>query len=300
MIFLHNSQKLLIPLLTAALCLSFAAPKVSAEAAAKKAPSQRLNITVIQDKSVPPVNVPMDEIDPGNQASLTYIDLKEVSLKTAQREKPLEAAIQDGDISVEEISAYARLDARNGFCTEHKSSLHGLTHFIYVYPQYKLYATYDLYETPDGKQNLINELTFASRNSNLTFDYEELDQEDWGLTFAVSHADENSVTIDCTQKGGQQAGTLILDYFHIYLEDYSEVKPEKNITGTEDFQPKIPLPMNASDSFTIRWENLYGALPKGKYRMDLHVQDEYDKNKLHPLQNKFHDSQRYWVSFEVN
>lgn len=300
MIFPHNSQKLLIPLLTAALCLSFAAPKASAEAAAKKVPSQRLNITAIQDKSVPPVNVPMDEIDPGNQASLTYIDLKEVSLKTAQGEKPLEAAIQDGDISVEEIFAYARLDARNGFCTEHKSSLHGLTHFIYVYPQYKLYATYDLYETPDGKQNLINELTFASRNSNLTFDYEELDQEDWGLTFAVSHADENSVTIDCTQKGGQQAGTLILDYFHIYLEDYSEVKPEKNITGTEDFQPKIPLPMNASDSFTIRWENLYGALPKGKYRMDLHVQDEYDKNKLHPLQNKFHDSQRYWVSFEVN
>ena len=300
MIFLHNSQKLLIPLLTAALCLSFAAPKASAEAAAKKVPSQRLNITAIQDKSVPPVNVPMDEIDPGNQASLTYIDLKEVSLKTAQGEKPLEAAIQDGDISVEEIFAYARLDARNGFCTEHKSSLHGLTHFIYVYPQYKLYATYDLYETPDGKQNLINELTFASRNSNLTFDYEELDQEDWGLTFAVSHADENSVTIDCTQKGGQQTGTIILDYFHIYLEDYSEVKPEKNITGTEDFQPKIPLPMNASDSFTIRWENLYGALPKGKYRMDLHIQDKYDKSQLHPLQAKFHDSQRYWVSFEVN
>lgn len=300
MIFPHNSQKLLIPLLTAALCLSFAAPKVGAEAPAKKVPSQRLNITAVQDESAPCVNVPMDEIDPGNQASLTYVDLKEVSLKTAQGEKPLEAAIQDGDISVEEIFAYARLDARNGFCTEHKSSLHGLTHFIYVYPKYKLYAAYDLYETPDGKQNLINELTFASRNSNLTFTYEELDQEDWGLTFAVSQADGKSVTIDCTQKGGQQAGTLILDYFHIYLEDYSEVKPAKNITGTEDFQPKIPLPMNASDSFTIRWENLYGALPKGKYRMDLHVQDEYDKNKLHPLQDKFHDSQRYWVSFEVN
>ena len=68
MIFPHNSQKLLIPLLTAALCLSFAAPKASAEAAAKKVPSQRLNITAIQDKSVPPVNVPMDEIDQRIQA----------------------------------------------------------------------------------------------------------------------------------------------------------------------------------------------------------------------------------------
>lgn len=298
--FHYNFQKLLIPLLATALCLSFAVSKISAEAPAKKAPSQRLNIIAIQDKSAPPVNVSMDEIDPGNQASLTYFDLKEVSLKTAQGEKPLETAIQDGDISVEEIFAYARLDARNGFCTEHKSSLHGLTHFIYVYPQYKLYAAYDLYETPDGKQNLINELVFTSRNSNLNFNYEDLDQEDWGLTFAVSQVDGNSVTIDCTQKDGQQAGTLILDCCHIYLEDYSEVKTAKNITETEDFQPKIPLPMNASDSFTIRWENLYGTLPKGKYRMDLHVQDEYDKNKLHPLQDKFYDSQRYWVSFEVN
>ena len=68
---------------------------------------------------------------------MTYVGLTDVCVEAVQGKKALEMAIQDGDISVEEIFAYARLDARNGFCTEHKNSKHGLTHFIYVYPEYK-------------------------------------------------------------------------------------------------------------------------------------------------------------------
>ena len=174
-----------------------------------------------------------------------------------------------------------------------------MTHFIYVYPGYKLYAAYDLYETPDGKQHLVNELVFAAKSSNLTFSYEDLDQEDWGLTFQVSQADAHSVTLTCTQKGGQQAGKLVLEVYHIFDENYAELETKKTITDVKDFLSPVSLPMNGSDSFTIHWEDLYGTLPKGTYRMDLHIQDDYEKSQLHPLQEKFHDNQRYWVSFDI-
>ena len=204
--FFHRISTLLL-LLT----LTFLSPQARADSSEKPAPVKRLTVTATQDKSAPSVQVPLEELDPGNKASLTYVGLTDVCIETSQGKKPLETGIQDGDISVEEIFAYARLDARNGFCTEHKNSIHGLTHFIYVYPGYKLYAAYDLYETPDGKQHLVNELVFAAKSSNLTFSYEDLDQEDWGLTFEISQADAHSVTLTCTQKGGQQAGKLVLE-----------------------------------------------------------------------------------------
>lgn len=292
--FFHRISALLL-LLT----LTFLSPQANADSSEKPAPAKRLTVTATQDKSAPSVQVPLEELDPGNKASLTYVGLTDVCIETSQGKKSLETGIQDGDISVEEIFAYARLDARNGFCTEHKNSIHGLTHFIYVYPGYKLYAAYDLYETPDGKQHLVNELVFAAKSSNLTFSYEDLDQEDWGLTFEVSQADAHSVTLTCTQKGGQQAGKLVLEGYHIFDENYAELETKKTITDVKDFLSAVSLPMNGSDSFTIRWEDLYGTLPKGTYRMDLHIQDDYEKSQLHPLQEKFHDNQRYWVSFDI-
>lgn len=292
--FFHRISALLL-----LLPLTFLSPQARADSSEKPAPVKRLTVTATQDKSAPSVQVPLEELDPGNKASLTYVGLTDVCIETSQGKKSLETGIQDGDISVEEIFAYARLDARNGFCTEHKNSRNGLTHFIYVYPEYKLYAAYDLYETPDGKQHLVNELVFAAKSSNLTFSYEDLDQEDWGLTFEVSQADAHSVTLTCTQKGGQQAGKLVLEGYHIFGEDYAELETQKTITDVKDFLSPVSLPMNGSDSFTIRWEDLYGTLPKGTYRMDLHIQDDYEKSQLHPLQEKFHDNQRYWVSFDI-
>ena len=293
-------KKLLSILLSLAVFFSMLPASASAEPPVKASPAKRLTVTATQDRDAPSVQVPLEELDPGNKASLTYVGLTDVCIETSQGKKSLEAGIQDGDISAEEIFAYARLDARNGFCTEHKNSIHGLTHFIYVYPGYKLYAAYDLYETPDGKQHLVNELVFTAKSSNLTFSYEDLDQEDWGLTFQVSQADAHSVTLTCTQKDGQQAGKLVLEGYHIFDENYAELETKKRITDVKDFLSAVSLPMNGSDSFTIHWEDLYGTLPKGTYRMDLHVQDDYEKSQLRPLQEKFHESQRYWVSFEVN
>ena len=91
----------------------------------------------------------------------------------------------------------------------------------------------------------------------------------------------------------------MLEGYHIFGEDYAELETTKTITDVKDFLSPVSLPMNGSDSFTIRWEDLYGTLPKGTYRMDLHIQDDYEKSQLHPLQEKFHDNQRYWVSFDI-
>ena len=125
--FFHRiSALLLLPLI-------FLSPQARADSSEKPAPAKRLTVTATQDKSAPSVQVPLEELDPGNKASLTYVGLTDVCIETSQGKKSLETGIQDGDISAEEIFAYARLDARNGFCTEHKNSKQGLTHLIYVY-----------------------------------------------------------------------------------------------------------------------------------------------------------------------
>ena len=98
--FFHRISALLL-LLT----LTFLSPQASADSSEKPSPAKRLTVTATQDRDAPSVQVPLEELDPGNKASLTYVGLTDVCIETSQGKKSLETGIQDGDISVEEIFA---------------------------------------------------------------------------------------------------------------------------------------------------------------------------------------------------
>lgn len=53
-------------------------------------------------------------------------------------------AIEEGLITVEEMDAYARLDAKNGFCRMEYASANGLSLYVYHYDGFDIGSYYDV------------------------------------------------------------------------------------------------------------------------------------------------------------
>ena len=86
-------KKLLSILLSLAVFFSMLPASASAEPPVKASPTKRLTVTAIQDRDTPSVQVPLEELDPGNKASLTYVGLTDVCIDTSQGKKALETGI---------------------------------------------------------------------------------------------------------------------------------------------------------------------------------------------------------------
>ena len=76
-------KKLLSILLSLAVFFSMLPASASADSSEKPAPVKRLTVTATQDKSALSVQVPLEELDPGNKASLTYVGLTDVCIETS-------------------------------------------------------------------------------------------------------------------------------------------------------------------------------------------------------------------------
>lgn len=265
-----------------------------------------LQITTITDMESGFTTIKSEDLGGSFQGDIVYLNLRDVNIDANGEQLKLEDALRDGIITAEEIFAYARLDARYGFCTETFESKHGLTHFTYCYPEFNLRLTYDVYETPDNQQHLINEIIFYSPTSQVSTNYTDdktgdaIDREDWGLTFEAVSATSTILTVECSHSGGQQIGNLLVDYYIIYRgNDYAFVPHREGIDSTEDFLPKIIIPQNEVSVFAIDWTETYGMLDSGEYSIALFVHDEFDKTKIHPLMEDYYDTQRYWVEFSI-
>lgn len=273
---------------------------------------RRLKIDVEVDDQAQFTNIPPERLGKYSDYHFSYLNVSNVSIQENGQTLHLEDAIYNGIISVEEIFAYARIDARNGFCTEKAITSHGLTHFIYRYPKFDLRLTYDIYVTPDRKEHLIKELHICKNAYQLTTLYSDIDREDWGLTFEPVEANSTSLTIDCTQSGGQQLGELTVDHYWIYLQsDEGDMFDNKghailnppgfsNPDHGDHFGPKPDIPRDATTRFTLNWSELYGELPGGRYSMHLSVRDDYDKSQVHPLMQNFQDNMDYWIEFSIS
>ena len=128
----------------------------------------------------------------GNYASVTLHNLSDVTIDLGGETVALRDALEKNKISGDELVALARLDAAQGVCNETAKSKNGLTEFTYHYPEFSLHYVYDVYETPDGKQHLIKDLSlYGAKNTPVyayTFDADgqPIDYEDWGLEFRIS------------------------------------------------------------------------------------------------------------------
>lgn len=279
-------------------------------AAASVSPEQKLRFSVTEAEQTDYVK---EELGGGANAYIVYSGLSEVNINIDGTDVPLAEAVREGKLTLPEIFAFARMDAQNGFCAEAYTSARGLTHFTYTYPQCELRLAYDVYETPDGKQTLINEiqvfdLTGDARGiSDYYVDPESkwgyfLDREDWGLTFEAADVSPTRITLDYTQQGGQQIGGLQIEGYTLYsAENYGEPDGSGRIgqATRNSGEFPIPLPGDSSGQITIDWPETAGTLAPGEYYLKLSISDIYDKSEAHPLIVKYHERQSYYVVFSV-
>ena len=277
---------------------------------------QRLHISAVADPETR-IQIPMEDLKGNFDSDLCYQNVKDVTITLDKQTYPLEDAIADGLITVEELMAYARIDARNGFCTEIADSRNGVSHFIYRYQGIcDLYFTHDIYETPDGKNHVLNyfsvynnggtDNTFytgpATLYSVLDQNY-PIDQEDWKLKFEITDASSTGFTLNVHQADSpikqfrsQHVGQLRLgsiDLFNLEtLDSYLYC-----FDGEES-----PIQANAPCTYQINFadfEESPGTLPSGSYRIFLDIYDDFDEADMHPLTRDYRQAQGYWISFDI-
>lgn len=288
---------LLIVLFTVSVLCGCARVFPSAKAASDPVPKLQLAITLGSGQVLTP-----EDLENNYDGNITYVGLNTVDIQLGDKNLPLADAIKNGEVTVEELIAWARIDARYDLCTETFESKNGLAQFYYTYPEFQLGLIYDVYETPDGESHLIKQFSVRALNqdpSTPAFPKADgtgfLDDEDWGLTFEVPEATSTSVKVKCTQKDGQQVGTLhVQDYIL-----YSTTEEGKIYFDKEKTAQGIPLNMDGTTDFSIDWKDAFGELPKGDYAIRLTLEDVYDPADIHPLIRKYHDQQFYEVKFSV-
>ncbi len=281
--------------------------------AADLSAEQKLKISATEtDKSG--TLIPSEELGKNDNLTIAYSGLAEVKVNLDGVEVPLEEAIRDEKLTLPEILAFARKDAQNGICKEEYTSEHGVTHFVYTYPECELHLTYDVYETPDGKQTLIEELyvyniTDNQRSISHFYVDEEsewgyfLDRENWGLSFEVIDASPTQITLDCTQNGGQQIGDLVIESYFLYASKSDEAADgaPKYIGWAKPSAEGLPIsiPMDASGQITLDWTDIAGTLAPGSYYICLSIFDVYEESQVHPLMENYYDRQSYYIPFSV-
>ena len=236
-------------------------------------------------------------ISEDSEIDFSCLGLRDVTIAIDETAIDFESALREGKISLAELSFLAQSDALSGLCTERWESKNGLARFCYSYPAFDLWIIHDIYETPDGQQHLVQNITLCEPGSDISFVYNELDQEDWGIEFSVEEASPSEITLSYTQSGGQQIGQLMTCGYEI-----SRLDPMEPIARLDDapLQEQMPISMDAKGSLTLDIETYFGTLPAGQYGMYLYLQDTYSEEDIPPLTRNFHDTQCYWIDFDIS
>lgn len=307
-------KKWLLLLLAAAVLMLSACEKAPAQvqaanAVAEAIPVQALNITAQPDEENCQ-RFTAQELSGNFSNGLNIKYLKNVEITVDGQSLPLEEALRHGKISEEEICFSARKDARNGFCKETVESVHGVASFTYEYPEYHLLLIHDVYETPDGRQHLINEMTVYSPKSSDGYTLHQegpywhfqddegfiVDKEEWGLAFSAKDVSPTGLVLESTQADGQQTGQLV-----IFEYDIRDGERPLDLLDSSAQLPSIELPvmLNGSGKYILDWTDVYGSLSAGEYTLSLGVADRFDEATVHPLIQNFTDHQWFDVSITI-
>lgn len=280
----------------------------SEERLARIAASRRLKITATPDDEAWSV-IPLGDPEKMGVDRIIYRGVTDVQIDIAGQSKKLETAILDGDISVPELICYVQMDALGGVCREMAWSRNGLAYYTYrYYPEYDIEICHDIYETPDGKQHKINSFNIYGIGHQVFSYYEDesspvgdyIDREDWGITLDVASVSPEGIVLICDQQGGQQVGQLVTSYYRICR---GRIDGDRQDIGPDDFSDcklEVQISGNARTEICIDWQDPMGSLPSGEYCLRLFIDDQYDREQLHPLIRKYHDGQAYWIDFTIS
>lgn len=240
-----------------------------------------------------------DELNGQYDGILYYDGASDVRIMLEDQWVPFEEAVRDGKCHVEEVIASARMDARNGLCTEGQCTYNGLTQFTYTYQDYMLVTVHDVYEVPNGKEYIINTFTVTTPkelqpepigyHNRETGEY--LDLEDWGIAFSPVKVDSNGITVETEQSGGQQFGSLNLVSFYLVKEPEVTMLPETQVYGLN-----IPIQMEGTGSFDLEWNE---PMEAGSYTLVVQLQEQYNKEDVPSLLRNYHDNQQYLIPIVI-
>lgn len=221
----------------------------------------------------------------------------------------LQEAVEQGKLLPEEIAAYARLDAIDGYCTMKAESDKGITKFLYTYRgQFTVLVINDVLESPDGEQHLIESVRIYSPHvpnagESIAF-YDEngqpLAKEEWGITLALEDVHSTGATLVATQSGeGQQVGVLLLESFAIFCVDTGEFVHKQDDTIGNAIAGEVSVERNTTERVDLNWLDTLGELPAGNYIMEVMVLDYFDRSTVHPLIVKYQYSQSHRIEFTI-
>lgn len=272
---------------------------------------QRLKFNVVISDEPSLTRVPQEELGDTEIGYVIYDSFREVNLVWNDKLKSFPDVIREKNLTIPEIFAFAHIDAQNGFCEETFVSSQGLAHFCYTYPECELWITYDIYETPDGEQNLINEIHICNVDNvqqplvTTYVDYDSqwgyfLDREDWGLDFEVISILPTQITVSYTQHQAQEIGELSVTDYSLYSRSKLDSPDEYlgRINYARDTQP-IFLKSDGSSQIVFDWSDIAGTLEPGDYYIKITVVDNYDELSIHPLMKNYYDRQSYHIVFSI-
>ena len=118
-------------------------------------------------------------------------------------------------------------------------------------------------------------------------------EETWGITLTAEDITSTSVTIKCTQSGGEPTGELQMGSWYIletWTREYGwkEVPCFAEVAWTEE---AWIIPMNDIREWKVNWEWLYGDVPSGKYRIGKSITDFRG--------TRDYDTAIYYAEFEI-
>ena len=285
----------------------------STETAVEDGLSKRnLRLSATTDRNEPDKVIPLAQ---GNFPEAHYWSVKDVTVQLDGTRMPLEDALCQGLVTVDDVIASAREDAAVGRCKESSQSKNGLAVFRYHYPAFNLQSLYDIYETPDGWRHRITDFSVygIGRDPGYSIGWDEetgdpIDYEDWGLTFTVTQLSPSGVTLECAQSGGQQFGKLnvaglMLSRKNPDTQDWERVEPLDASIGADIYKayseitpkPEDDLAMGGTKELTYDLEAMFGRLTAGEYEISLKIVDCYDEADVPPLSRNFYDVQWYTV-----
>lgn len=250
------------------------------------------------------------ELNESFTEGLNYLNVTDVTIEINGEERKLEEAFRDGLLTTEDIFYFARKDAADGICQETYKSLHGLTNYTYLYPEYELLLIYDVQECPDGQQRLISFMEFSPADSTtsrcLYFKSGEngvYAEEDWGLSFEVESVSPTGIHIICTQAKGQQIGYInlmgyLLDIEDGYVSSMEGISLGSNCVQAPPFDDML-INMDGTTDIILDWSSYCGELPSGDYFLLLDFEDIYDESQVHPLMVNYYDLLGCRVDFTV-
>lgn len=234
--------------------------------------------------------------DPQQMVYLCYDRVKDVLVTVQDQQMDLLRAMEEKQVTVEDIYSQALADAACGRCTQTLvGSTHGLTHYNFAYPGYCLRLIYDVLEAPDGENYWIGYVgIYHSGASVAPFtdlydqDGKRLDGENWGLSFEVVQASATGATVEVSHSNGQQIGDLQVNSYTLSRMDGTGIN---GVAADVTYQ----IPLEETSAFQLNWEQSIGTLESGEYQLTLWVWDVFDAEQVHPLMDDFQD----WTIFDL-